>query len=65
MAAIGRAFGMEVLAWSQHLTATVAADAGAVAVSKDELFASADVVTIHYKLSPRSVGLVGAREIWG
>ena len=63
VASIGRAFGMEVLAWSQHLSATVAADAGAVAVSKEELFASADVITVHYKLGKRSVGLVGEREL--
>jgi phosphoglycerate dehydrogenase-like enzyme len=63
VASIGRAFGMEVLAWSQHLSATLAADAGAVAVSKEELFASADVITVHYKLGKRSVGLVGEREL--
>jgi phosphoglycerate dehydrogenase-like enzyme len=63
VARVGLAFGMEVLAWSQHLTAGAAASAGATAVSKDELFAASDVVTIHYQLSPRSVGLVGAREI--
>jgi phosphoglycerate dehydrogenase-like enzyme len=60
---VGLAFGMEVLAWSQHLTAAAAAAAGATAVSKDELFAASDVVTIHYQLSQRSLGLVGAREI--
>jgi lactate dehydrogenase-like 2-hydroxyacid dehydrogenase len=32
-------------------------------VAKDELFDAADVVTTHYKLSPRSQGIVGAREI--
>jgi phosphoglycerate dehydrogenase-like enzyme len=63
VAAVGLAFGMEVLAWSQHLTAATAASAGATAVAKDELFAASDMVTIHYKLSQRSVGLVGAREI--
>jgi phosphoglycerate dehydrogenase-like enzyme len=63
VAGIGGAFGMEVLAWSQHLTAQAAASAGARAVPKDELFDAADVVTIHYKLSPRSEGIVGAREI--
>jgi phosphoglycerate dehydrogenase-like enzyme len=63
VAQIGRAFGMEVLAWSQHLSGGIAADAGAVAVSKDALFASADVITVHYKLGKRSVGLIGAREL--
>ena len=63
VAAVGRAFGMEVLAWSQNLSAAAAESAGAVAVGKDELFASSDVITVHYKLSSRSVGLVGAREL--
>jgi len=63
VAAVGQAFGMEVLAWSQRLSAATAAAAGVTAVGKDDLFARSDVVTVHYKLSARSVGLVGAREI--
>jgi phosphoglycerate dehydrogenase-like enzyme len=63
VASVGQAFGMEVLAWSQHLSAAAAADAGVTAVSKDELFATSDVITVHYKLSQRSVGLVGPREL--
>jgi phosphoglycerate dehydrogenase-like enzyme len=63
VAAVGQAFGMEVLAWSQHLSAASAAAAGVTAVGKDDLFALSDVVTVHYKLSARSVGLVGAREL--
>ena len=63
VAEIGRAFGMHVVAWSQNLDPSKAEHAGAKAVGKEELFASADVVTVHYKLSPRSVGLVGAAEL--
>ena len=63
VAAVGQAFGMEVLAWSQNLLPGPAAAAGVTAVSKDDLFARSDVVTVHYKLSARSVGLVGAREL--
>ena len=63
VADIGRAFGMKVAAWSQNLDPDVAKKAHAKAVSKEELFSSADVVTVHYKLSPRSVGLVGAAEL--
>ena len=63
VAKIGRAFGMELLAWSQHLDPERARKAHARAVSKEELFSSSDVVTVHYKLSPRSVGLVGAAEL--
>jgi phosphoglycerate dehydrogenase-like enzyme len=63
VATIGLAFGMEVVAWSQRLTTSHADAAGVTRVTKDELFGSSDVVTIHYKLSPRSAGLVGTREI--
>jgi phosphoglycerate dehydrogenase-like enzyme len=63
VAEIGRAFGMKVAAWSQNLDPDVAKKAHAKAVSKEELFSSADVVTVHYKLSPRSVGVVGAAEL--
>jgi len=60
---IGRAFGMKVVAWSQNLDPDVARKAHAKAVSKQELFSSSDVVTVHYKLSPRSTGLIGAAEL--
>jgi phosphoglycerate dehydrogenase-like enzyme len=63
VADIGRAFGMKVVAWSQNLDPDVAKKAHAKAVSKEELFSSSDVVTVHYKLSPRSVALVGAAEL--
>jgi phosphoglycerate dehydrogenase-like enzyme len=63
MASIGRAFGMAVLAWSQNLTAERAEAAGATLVAKDELFARADVLTIHLVLGERSRGLVGAAEL--
>jgi phosphoglycerate dehydrogenase-like enzyme len=63
VARVGQAFGMEVIAWSQNLTAERAAEAGAALVAKEELFARADVVSIHLVLSPRSRGLVGAAEL--
>ena len=63
VAKIGRAFGMKLAAWSQNLDPDIANKAHAEAVSKEELFSSCDVVTVHYKLGPRSVGLVGAAEL--
>ncbi|TMI90085.1 MAG: D-2-hydroxyacid dehydrogenase family protein [Bacillati bacterium ANGP1] len=63
VAAIGRAFGMPVIAWSQHLTAERAAECGAALVSKEGLLRQADVVTIHLKLSDRTQGLLGPREL--
>jgi phosphoglycerate dehydrogenase-like enzyme len=63
MVPVARAFGMEVIAWSGNLEAAHATEVGAEAVPKDELFERADVVSIHYKLSARSEGIVGAAEI--
>jgi phosphoglycerate dehydrogenase-like enzyme len=59
---IGAAFGMKIIAWSENLTDERARERGAERVSKDELFNRSDIVTIHSVLSPRSRGLVGARE---
>jgi phosphoglycerate dehydrogenase-like enzyme len=63
VAQIGRAFGMNVIAWSQNLTVERAAVASAELVSKEELFRRADVVSIHVVLSDRTRGLVGAPEL--
>ena len=63
VAEIGRAFGMKVAAWSQNLDPDHAKKHHAKAVSKEDLFSTSDVVTVHYKLSERSVGLVGAAEL--
>jgi phosphoglycerate dehydrogenase-like enzyme len=63
VATVGKAFGMEVLAWSQNLTAERAAQCGATLVEKDDLLSRADVVTIHLILGERSRGLIGAREL--
>ena len=63
VASIGRAFGMKVAAWSQNLDPADAKKVHAKAVGKEELFSSCDVVTVHYKLSERSTGLVGAAEL--
>ena len=59
---IGNAMGMKVIAWSENLTDERAREQGAERVEKDELFKRSDVVSIHSVLSPRTRGLVGARE---
>jgi phosphoglycerate dehydrogenase-like enzyme len=63
VARIGLAFGMEVIAWSQNLTAEKAQTCGARLVSKEDLFRNADILTIHLVLSGRTKGLVGAAEL--
>lgn len=63
MARYGNALGMKVIGWSQNLTPEKATAAGAAMVSKQELLSSADVVSIHLVLSPRSRGLIGAADL--
>ncbi|KLO41953.1 D-2-hydroxyacid dehydrogenase family protein [Mycobacterium nebraskense] len=63
MAEYAKAFGMEVLAWSQNLTADTAAAVGARRVEKATLFEESDVVSIHVVLSERTRGLVGETEL--
>lgn len=63
VARIGLAFGMEVVAWSEHLTDERCGHVGVVRVTKDELFATADFLTIHLVLSERTRGLVGRSEL--
>jgi len=62
MAALGRAFGMDVIAWSQNLTEARAAEVGARRIdSLPALMAQADAASVHLVLSDRSRGLVGAK----
>jgi phosphoglycerate dehydrogenase-like enzyme len=63
VAGYGRAFGMDVIAWSQNLTAEAAQQAGATLVNKDTLFETADVVSLHLVLSERTRGIVDQPEL--
>lgn len=63
VARVGNAFQMDVIAWSQNLTAVRAAERGATLVSKDELLVRADILSIHLVLSARSRGLIGHQEL--
>jgi phosphoglycerate dehydrogenase-like enzyme len=63
VAAVAKAFGMTVIAWSPNLTAERASQHGAEAVSKETLFSRSDAITIHMPESARSIGIVGAADI--
>ena len=64
MAHIAQAFGMDVCAWSQNLTAERAAEQGVtLCASKEELLQTSDVVSIHLVLGERTRGLLGAQEL--
>src|SRR6056300_705996 len=63
VAKIGKAFGMEVIAWSENLKMAHAEENGALAVTKDELLARSDFITIHYILSERSKDLIKYEDL--
>jgi phosphoglycerate dehydrogenase-like enzyme len=64
VAAVAQAFGMDVVAWSQHLTDERTAEAGVRRAERlPDLLAQSDVVTLHLVLSDRTRGLVGADEL--
>jgi D-3-phosphoglycerate dehydrogenase len=63
MVPVARAFGMEVIAWSQNLTPERAREGGAEYVDKEALFSRADVVSIHLVLGERTRGIVGEPEL--
>ncbi len=64
VARIGQAFGMDVAAWSPHLTDERTAAAGVRrASSLADLMAVSDVVSVHLVLSRSTRGIVGANAI--
>jgi phosphoglycerate dehydrogenase-like enzyme len=60
---LAKAFGMNVIAWSPNLTPERCKEVGVGYATKEELFAAADIVTVHVVLSQRSRGLVGAADL--
>jgi phosphoglycerate dehydrogenase-like enzyme len=63
VAKVGKAFGMDVIAWSENLKMSHAEENGALAVTKDELFEKSDFLSIHYLLSDRSRNLVKYEDL--
>ena len=63
VAAVGRAFGMKIIVWSENLTADQALAVGATLVDKPTLLKESDWLTLHLVLSERSKGIIGAEEL--
>jgi phosphoglycerate dehydrogenase-like enzyme/pimeloyl-ACP methyl ester carboxylesterase len=63
VAELARPFGMEVVAWSPHLTPERAAPFGVTAVSRSELFGTSDVISVHMRSEPATRHLVGPAEL--
>jgi D-3-phosphoglycerate dehydrogenase len=64
VAEVGKAFRMKIVAWSQNITPERAQTAGVeYAASKEDLLRVSDIVSIHIPLTPKSRGLIGAKEL--
>jgi phosphoglycerate dehydrogenase-like enzyme len=63
VAAIGKAFGMNIIAWSPNMTIEKAELSGALFVSKEELFRQSDILTIHLILSGSTRGIIGEADL--
>ncbi len=63
VAQYGKAFGMNVFAWSPNLTDERAAAVSVRRVTKEALFAESDVISVHMVLSATTRSIVGAAEI--
>jgi phosphoglycerate dehydrogenase-like enzyme len=63
VATIAKALGMTVNAWSQNLTKEQCDAAGVGYLSKEELMATSDVISIHVILSARSRGLITREDL--
>jgi phosphoglycerate dehydrogenase-like enzyme len=63
VAAVGRAFGMELAAWSPHMTPERAAEQGGVSVGLDELLSTSDVVSLHLVVSAETLRLLNRERL--
>lgn len=62
VAKIGKAFGMEVCAWSENLNLKHASDLGVLPMSKEDLFKNSDIISIHVVLGDRYKNLITKKE---
>jgi phosphoglycerate dehydrogenase-like enzyme len=63
VAAIGRAFGMKVIAWGPTLTQERAAKSDAAFMALEDVLGRADVVSVHLKLSDDSKNLLNETRL--
>lgn len=62
-ARLAQAIGMNVIAWTFHPSAERSRELGIPMVALDDLLRTADVISLHVKLTKETRGLLGAREI--
>ena len=62
MATIGKAFGMQVSAWSENLDLTHANKLGVLPMSKEDLLSNSDFISIHVVLRESYKNLITSKE---
>ncbi len=62
VAKIGKAFGMQVVAWSENLDLSNANKLGVLPISKEELFKESDIISLHVVLGDRYKNLISEKE---
>ena len=62
VAKIGKAFGMQVVAWSENLNLSYANELGVLPMSKKELLKNADIVSLHVVLGERYKNLITKKD---
>ena len=62
VAKIGQAFGMEVCAWSENLNLSEANKLSVLPMSKEDLFKTSDILSIHVVLGDRYKNLITNKE---
>ena len=63
VAKVGKAFGMEVCAWSENLNLSHANEIGVLPMSKEDLLKNSDIISIHLVLGERYKNLITKKEI--
>jgi phosphoglycerate dehydrogenase-like enzyme len=63
VAKVGKAFGMEVCAWSENLDLTHANEIGVLPMSREDLLKNSDIVSIHLVFGDRYKHLITMKEI--
>ena len=63
VAKIGKAIGMQVVAWSENLDLSNANKLGVLPISKDELFKQSDIISLHVVLGDRYKNLISEKEL--
>ena len=62
VATVGKAFGMQVVAWSENLNLSDANKLGVLPMSKEELLKQSDIISLHVVLGERYKNLITEKE---